>query len=170
MSSPNPEVSQTEQPQKNLKTQIKDLLNFSYLKSINFVLRVILIIFQIAGAISVSVKYDTWGSTRYYNFVAITGVIFIVVFIIFHFFFLTQKLTKIPWSLIELAFDVIWSILILIASAIVTDNAKRYAFMESYASAAFFGYGAFIVFLIDGFLHLISFIRGRKEQTIQSTN
>lgn len=36
----------------------------------------------------------------------------------------------------ELIFDIFWAILILIASAIVTDHAKNYANMESYAAGA----------------------------------
>ncbi|RNA36791.1 hypothetical protein BpHYR1_046920 [Brachionus plicatilis] len=129
MSSPNNEPNITENTTgRSKKFSIKSILDFPYLKSIHFWLKIIIIIFHICGAISVSIKYDNWGPTRYYNFVAITAIVLI---------------------LIELIFDILWAILIIIASAIVTDMAKNYANMESYAAAAFFGYGAFVFYAID---------------------
>lgn len=53
---------------------------------------------HVAGAIAVSVKYESWGSTRYYNFVAVTGIALILILILLHFFQITRRVSKFPWN------------------------------------------------------------------------
>lgn len=52
------------------------------------------------GAISVSIWYASWGESRYYNFVAVTGIVVAFISIVLNFTDLTGKLPKIPWNVI----------------------------------------------------------------------
>ena len=90
----------------------------------------------IAGAISVSVRYDYWSTSRYYNFVAVTGIVIAVIVTLLYVFRITDRFEKIPWNFIEMIYDVLWAILALIAAAILTDYARKYQEMDSYAAGA----------------------------------
>jgi hypothetical protein len=57
-------------------------------------------IMEFCGAISVSARYDTWGSTKYYNFVAVTGLVIAVLIIILTILNVFEKLEQIPWMFI----------------------------------------------------------------------
>lgn len=90
----------------------------------------------IAGAISVSVRYDYWSTSRYYNFVAVTGIVIAVIVTLLYALRITERFEKIPWNFIEMIYDVLWAILALIAAAILTDYARKYQEMDSYAAGA----------------------------------
>ena len=55
---------------------------------------------EFCGSISVSARYDTWGSARYYNFVAVPGIVVAVLVILFNLFKIVERLEKVPWMFI----------------------------------------------------------------------
>ena len=63
-----------------------------------FLIKIYFKIFEICGAISVSVIYSTWGSSQYYNFVAVTGIVVAVISIILNLTKITKKFDKVPWN------------------------------------------------------------------------
>ena len=93
-------------------------------------------------------------------------------------------------NLKEIVIDAVWGIMILIASAIVTNLAKTYSGMDSYAAAAvyfislkyfstskkktiikffkFFGYAMLVIYLADGGLRLIKLFRGERARKSSS--
>ncbi len=67
---------------------------------------------------------------------AVTGIAVALLLILINFCNIPEKFPKIPWNLIEILFNFLWAILILVASAIVTDKARTHAKMDSYAAGA----------------------------------
>ena len=55
---------------------------------------------QVSGIISVSVLYSSWGSSQYYNFVVISGMMIALIFIFLHFVRAIEKIDRIPWTLV----------------------------------------------------------------------
>lgn len=150
------------------KSRLRSTFNFPYLVTCLFVIKVGTIIVLTGGAIAVSIWYASWGESRYYNFVAVTGIVVALISIVLNFTDLTGKLPKIPWNVIEISFDLLWAILILVASAIVTDKARNYKDMNSYAAGAFFGYTGCLLYFIDALIRIIKLKRGVAGFTVRS--
>lgn len=115
-----------------------------------------------------------------------------------HLFRIAEKLDKVPWNFIELVYDVLWAILFLIAASILTDYARKYQEMDSYAAGAvsshsllpfnlfsrfftliylsfayallikFFGYAAMLLYLIDAAFRFVAWQRGGSRLTKSS--
>lgn len=126
MSSPSSNQSPTPpepEPKKTLKQRFVGLLNFSYFKSIFFILKAGLIVrkfrisifawffilfikilfwklFEIGGAISVSFFYSTQPASQYYNFVAVVGIVVACILIALNVFQVTEYFKKVPWNLV----------------------------------------------------------------------
>jgi len=63
---------------------------------------------EIAGAISVSVVYDNWSTTRYYDFVAVTGIVIALLSIILNVLRVTERFESIPWNFIVRFYFIKW--------------------------------------------------------------
>ena len=109
----------------SVKQRAKKFLNLPYLVTFLFILKAAVILMEICGAISVSVKYDYRPTSRYYNFVAVTGIVVALLSITINLINIVGKFERIPWNLIEMIFDFLWSILILIAASLVADDARK---------------------------------------------
>ena len=55
---------------------------------------------QIAGVISASVVYSSWGSSQYYNFVVISGMVLASISILLNFVRVVEKFERIPWNFV----------------------------------------------------------------------
>ena len=55
---------------------------------------------EVAGAIAVSANNSGWGSSQYYNFVAVTGIIVATILIFFNVINVVEKMSFIPWNLL----------------------------------------------------------------------
>jgi len=66
----------------------------------------------------------------------VTGIAVAFLSIMANFTYLVTKTPRFPWNLCEIIFNCLWAILILIAAAIVTDKARRFADMNTYAAGA----------------------------------
>lgn len=125
MSSPNQATSTTPNADPSVKQRAKKFLNLPYLVTFLFILKAAVILMEICGAISVSVKYDYRSTSRYYNFVAVTGIVVALISILLNLLNVVSKFERIPWSIIEMVFDGLWAILMLIAASLVADDARK---------------------------------------------
>jgi hypothetical protein len=144
------------------KQKAMALVDMTYFKTAQFFIKVATILMLFAGAISVSVVYSWWATSRYYNFVAVTGIVIAVIVILLNFFQFFRRFPRVPWHLIEMAYDLLWAILVLIAAAVCTDWARRFIDMDSYAAAAFFGYVAFLLYVLDIVIRYLAYRRAKK--------
>jgi len=62
----------------------------------------------------------------------------------------------------EIGIDLVWSLLALIAAAIVTADANYYSDMSSFVAAAFFGYVIVLVYLSDAIYRCLVWKRGEQ--------
>ena len=102
MSAPNqatsPDTNMNHSP--TVKDRARKILNLPYLATLLFILKAALILMEICGAISVSVLYDYYSYSRYYNFVAVTGIVVAVLFVLTNLLNIVSKFNNIPWNLI----------------------------------------------------------------------
>jgi hypothetical protein len=111
------------------------------------------------------VVYESWGSSKYYNFVAVTGIVVCALIIILYVLQIPKKFDNIPWNFVEMVYSAIWAILMLIAAAIITSLARAYAAMESYSAAAFFGFLVFIIYTVDSIIRFVRLLRGGHRRS-----
>ena len=124
--------------------------NVFYLKSWEFVVNILLIIFLICGTAILNHKYGVLSISVYYNFVAACGIILAIIWIILYFFCIDQKLTLIPWKKIEFILNVICSILIFIISIIMLFKyVIKYSQIQNFylISSTIFGFGVFVLYI-----------------------
>ena len=102
MSSPNEATPQNMNENSygsSMKHRAKKMLNLPYLVTFLFILKAAIILMEVCGAISVSVKYDYRSYSRYYNFVAVTGIVVAILSILLNLLNIVNKFSKIPWNL-----------------------------------------------------------------------
>ena len=102
MSSPNQAATPAADSASNpsIKQRARKFLNLPYLVTLLFILKAAVILMEVCGAISVSVKYDFRSYSRYYNFVAVTGIVVALISIVLNLVNVISKFTRIPWNLI----------------------------------------------------------------------
>ena len=99
MSSPNQATPQDlNNENSSMKHRAKKMLNLPYIGTFLFILKAAVILMEICGAISVSVKYDYRPYSRYYNFVAVTGIVVAILSILLNLLNIVNKFSKIPWN------------------------------------------------------------------------
>lgn len=164
MYQPNSEIVESSSMQNRMST-----LNPGYFKSIFCIIKFLLIVTLFCGCFSASFTYSYFLETKYYNFVAIIGIIYQFVFILLNLFKCPERFPNVPFMFIEIGNDFLWGTLILVASAIASDYVRRFSVMETYAAAAGFGYFAVVLYLIDGIYRITQVISIKAKSYAQQS-
>lgn len=124
----------------------------SYSKTLPGILKIVNMVLDIFGFICIMVSPYYTSRGRFFSFVSMTGFWLTASLLFNYLFHLVERTSFIPWLLIEFAFNTLWTIFYVVASACVADYSARFTDMDAYAAAAFFGFGAMAVYGADAFI------------------
>lgn len=74
--------------------------------------------------------------SKYFDFIAVTGIFVAIVMMLIHLLRISEKLVNVPWDFIEFAHSILWAVMFLIGAAILTSYARTYLDMSSFISGA----------------------------------
>jgi hypothetical protein len=130
-------------------------LNMAYLQTREFFTSLLILLSSLIGVILINYYFANWSVAKYYTFVAITGIIIAILIIFLNFFNFFKKFNSILWDKPILIVNAIQSVLILVASILVTIEIAKPVFKHSskykntLIASSVFGYIVFVLYLMD---------------------
>lgn len=119
----------------------------------------------------VAVGVNIEPKDAFFEFVAVTSLIWTSMLLLLYLFHVIEYLFKTPWYLVEFIHCFLWTVLFLTGSACMTYLAVIFnteGATKGWAAAAFFGYLAMVVYAIDAFCKFQDWRSGKQPQIITS--
>jgi len=134
----------------------------SYVRSLPGTLKCAQMVLNLIGFICVSVAVRSNAhNANWFSFVAFGGLLITLILLLLFLFHLIEKLYFMPWLLIELVYNGIWTFFYFTAATAVATMGH---IEDPFAAAAFFGYLAMIFYGFDAYLKYISWQGGEIAQ------
>ncbi|KAL0273948.1 UNVERIFIED_CONTAM: hypothetical protein PYX00_006505 [Menopon gallinae] len=138
-------------------------MDLSYLRTKAGVLKCAQILCNLLGFICILssiLRYTSRGN--WFVTVAMGGLTFTGIMLVLYIFHVTDKLSIIPWLMIEFCFCALWTFFYLLAASL----AAGYGIDEGFAAAAFFGFVAMVLYGCDAFL---KFVQIKFSRNVRNT-
>uniref|UniRef100_A0A0K2UEZ2 CKLFlike MARVEL transmembrane domaincontaining protein 4like [Bombus impatiens] n=1 Tax=Lepeophtheirus salmonis TaxID=72036 RepID=A0A0K2UEZ2_LEPSM len=111
--------------------------------------------------------YQSFSQAEWFTFVSSTGFLINVIFVLFYCFHFIEKFHVIPWNLIEAGYAGLWGFFYLTASIAVASYANV---ISAFGAAAFFGFVAMVLYIVDAVFKLKGFRGGFISQHSTAAN